>query len=39
MSKKIAAIGDVHGCYEELEQLYNSLCWISLDEIWHLGDL
>lgn len=39
MIQRIAAIGDVHGCYEELEQLYNRLCWISIDEIWHVGDL
>lgn len=39
MIKRIAAIGDIHGCWEELEELYHKLCWLSLDEIWHLGDL
>jgi len=37
--KKIAAIGDIHGTYIELEELYNALCWHSLDEIWHVGDI
>jgi len=39
MIQRIAAIGDIHACYEELEELYNKLCWVSLDEIWHLGDV
>lgn len=39
MVNRIAAIGDIHACYEELETLYNHLCWFSLDEIWHVGDV
>lgn len=39
MIQRIAAIGDVHGCYEEFEQLIHALSWLSLDEIWHVGDL
>jgi len=37
--KKIAAISDVHGCVDELKSLYNALCYLSLDAIWHVGDL
>lgn len=37
--KKIAVIGDIHGCVEELKTLYDRLCWLSLDEIWAAGDL
>lgn len=37
--KKVAAIGDIHGCIEELETLYSKLEWHSLDEIRHVGDL
>lgn len=39
MQKRIAAISDIHACYIELEELYNALCWQSLDEIWHIGDV
>lgn len=39
MNKKIAAIGDIHGCIEELEVLLERLEWLSLDEIWTLGDI
>lgn len=38
MSKRIAAIGDPHGCLKELVELYKRLQWLSLDEIWSLGD-
>jgi hypothetical protein len=37
--KKIAAIGDVHACIEEFEQLLKRLEWLSLDAVYHLGDL
>jgi serine/threonine protein phosphatase 1 len=37
--RRIAAIGDIHGCLDELEQLLKRLEWISLDGIYHLGDL
>lgn len=33
-----AVIGDVHGCYEEFEELVKILLPIT-DEIWHCGDL
>lgn len=39
MIKRIVAISDIHGCYEELQELYNALSDLDLDEIWHLGDL
>lgn len=38
MKRIIAAIGDPHGCIEELEELYSHLQWCSIDEIWSLGD-
>lgn len=37
--KKIAAIGDCHGDIDSLTRLYSKLEWLSLDEIWGLGDL
>ena len=36
---RVAAIGDVHGCVDELIELYKRLEWLSLDSIWGLGDL
>lgn len=39
MIKRIAVIGDIHGTIDELIELYNKLQWISLDEIWSVGDL
>jgi predicted phosphodiesterase len=36
--RRIAAIGDIHGELEQLKALYESLCWIGLDEIVSLGD-
>lgn len=39
MSKRIAIIGDVHGRSDLLKDLYNKLCWQSLDAIRHSGDL
>ena len=40
MSKKrIAAIGDIHGCLDEFERLLKHLEWLSLDAVYHLGDL
>lgn len=39
MKKRIAWFGDVHGALDSLLELYSMLCWESLDEIWHLGDL
>lgn len=38
-ARKIAVIGDIHGCIDELVQLYRKLEWLSLDEIWGAGDL
>lgn len=37
--KRVAVIGDVHGCIKELIILYNQLCYFSLDEINCVGDL
>jgi hypothetical protein len=37
--KRVAVIGDVHGCLDELKQLYGMLCHFSLDEIRVAGDL
>lgn len=37
--RRIAAIGDIHGCLDELQQLLKALSWLSLDAIYHLGDL
>lgn len=39
MIKRIGVIGDIHGCFEELIELYNALSHLELDEIWCLGDL
>ena len=36
---RIATIGDIHGCIIEFKELLNKLEWLSLDEIWALGDL
>lgn len=36
---RIAAIGDIHGCIEELTELLDRLAWLSLDQIWSLGDV
>lgn len=36
---RLAAIGDPHGCIDELVRLYRALEWHSLDQIWGLGDL
>lgn len=38
-TKRIAAIGDIHGSIDELKTLYKALGWLSLDKIYHLGDL
>lgn len=35
---KIAAIGDPHGCIDELQLLVSRLSWLSLDDIYVLGD-
>lgn len=37
--KRIAVIGDIHGCIDELNLLYKAICHHSIDEIWHVGDL
>lgn len=37
--KRIAVISDVHACHEEFQELVNALKWMSLDEIWTVGDL
>lgn len=36
---RIAFIGDIHACHIELKELYSRLEWISVDEIWHTGDV
>ena len=37
--KRVAAIGDIHGCIREFKLLYSMLEHESLDEIRHSGDL
>ena len=37
--QRIAVLGDVHGCIEELKQLYSVLSYLSLDGIWSVGDI
>lgn len=37
--KRIAIFGDVHGCIDELQELYKKLENYSIDEIRHSGDL
>lgn len=39
ITKRIAIMGDVHGCLKELQDLYSKLCHESIDEIRHSGDL
>jgi len=36
---KIGIIGDVHGCIDELKELYETLVKQGVDEVLHLGDL
>lgn len=36
---RIAVIGDIHGCIDELTELYGKLEHESLDAIWTTGDL
>lgn len=37
--QRIAVIGDPHGCVNEFRRVVNQLEWLSLDEIWTIGDL
>lgn len=37
-NKTIAVIGDIHGCYEELQDLYNSILKYT-EEVYTVGDL
>lgn len=37
--KRIAVLGDIHGCIDELTELYDRLSHESLDAIWTTGDL
>lgn len=37
--KKIAVIGDIHGCMDEFQELLKKLAHHSLDAVYHLGDL
>lgn len=37
--RKIAIIGDVHGCFEELSELVSILRKEGVEDIFHLGDL
>lgn len=39
MTRRIAIIGDVHGCLEELKELIGQLRAEGITEIYHLGDL
>lgn len=39
MKKRIAIIGDIHGCIDELTELLDRLRAEQLDAIYHLGDL
>lgn len=38
-ARKVAVIGDIHGCIDEAIALYKKLEWMTLDEIWGAGDL
>lgn len=38
-STKVAVIGDVHGCLDELRALVAKLRGEGVEHIWHLGDL
>lgn len=38
-NRRIAVLGDVHGCLDEFQRLLDNLAHESLDEIWHVGDL
>ena len=37
--RRVALIGDIHGCIRELEELYRKLTHLSIDEVFHVGDL
>lgn len=37
--KRRAFIGDIHGCIDELKELYQLLQAKGIDEVWHTGDL
>jgi predicted phosphodiesterase len=37
--KRRAFIGDIHGCIDELEALYQLIQATGVEEIWHTGDL
>lgn len=39
MTQRIAIIGDIHGCIDELQDLLDLLSAERLDAIYHLGDL
>ncbi len=39
MASRIAIIGDIHGCIDELKALHEKLRSESITEIYHLGDL
>lgn len=39
MTKKIAFIGDIHGCIDELKELVDLLKDQKIYDIWHCGDL
>lgn len=39
MDKRIAIIGDIHGCIDELQELHSNLRSEGIDTIYHLGDL
>lgn len=39
MISRVAVIGDPHGCDSEFKELLDKLSWLTLDEIWTVGDL
>lgn len=39
MDNRIAIIGDIHGCIEELRELHAKIVAEGVDAIYHLGDL
>ena len=39
VKRRIAIIGDIHGCIDELTELYGKLRADGISEVYHLGDL
>jgi diadenosine tetraphosphatase ApaH/serine/threonine PP2A family protein phosphatase len=38
MTNRLVAIGDVHGCLEELRELLDVVKWTPADDVWIVGD-